>query len=158
MPVSARCPSIEPRNLKWLNCPLKEHEAFVQSSEKDPNGRDRPPRISCHTDDAGTREDALGPRVKSLGLPHTLYPFNTPLRPVPESYQPPKPGASPGSTKPNHSPQPTSTPPTSQSHPSPGGALGPLQPCTSRSVTRIVKTRRPMQQREQLPNQGCRCL
>lgn len=104
MPVSARCPPIEPQNLKWLNCPLKEHEAFAQSSEKDPNGRDRPPRISCHTDDAGTREDALGPRAKSLGLPHTPYPFNTPLRPVPESYQPPKPSASPGSTKPN--PQP----------------------------------------------------
>lgn len=104
VPVSARCPPIEPQNLKWLNCPVKEHEAFAQSSEKDPNGRDRPPRISCHTDDAGTREDALGPRAKSLGLPHTPYPFNTPLRPVPESYQPPKPGASPGSTKPN--PQP----------------------------------------------------
>ena len=42
------------------------------------------------------------PEPNPLAFPTHL--INTPLRPVPESYQPPKPGASPGSTKPN--PQP----------------------------------------------------
>lgn len=87
-------------------------------------------------DEAGTRQDALGPRNKSLCLPHTSSTQDTPW-PLPKCYPASKGGPSPGSRKPSLSPQPptTSTHPVPQSHRSarhdPGASSSPAHPGTS---------------------------
>ena len=144
----SQVPSPSSKNLKWLVCPLKEHETFAQSSEKDPDGGGpSPPAVSySYMDEAGTRQDTLGPRSKSLGVPYTPYPLKTPLGPLPKSYpvskarpQPQVPGSH------AHLFNPTQVP---------GKAPGPLWGLYIQECDPFMDVRRRVLKREQLPQQA----
>ena len=130
-PSQPGAPCIESQKLKWLDYPLKEHEAFAQSSEKDcPQGH------SATWMRQGQGRMLWAPEPNPQAFPTHLNTQHT-IQPPPQiltSLQSLTAVLAVGSR--NHNPQHISMPPTSQSHPSPGGALGPLQPWASGNISR----------------------
>ena len=76
-------------------------------------------RISCsYMDEAGTRQDTLGLRTKSHGLPHIPYPVKTPPGPLPKFSWLLKPSPSPSIQEAIPTP-PNPPPPCPLPHPHP---------------------------------------
>lgn len=126
VPTPARHSPPDPEPEMAILSPSRSMTPLPNSEDSD--GSDPPQRNSVATDEGGTRQDTLGPRAKSLGLPLTHYPLKTLLILFPKSYPASKATPAHGVKKPSPSLQLTSTMPRlhPQSHPNSRQATGPL--------------------------------
>lgn len=136
----SQVPLRESQKLKWLDCPLKEHEAFAQSSQMDSNGEGTAPTdISTWTRQGQGRmlwAPQPNPRLHThLNTQHTQPPPQIPCQ-LPESNAVLAVGAEP--TTPTHFHATHLSIPT----PSPGGVGPPLALCVREPPWRYLEIRR----------------